>query len=532
MIERCRHLLRRFWGNLPASMSNPERAEWIRRLGLAMEPAAIPMLVMTLFDADDEVAASAAGSIERILRSFEPLDLARLDRDVRDIGEWRFPAKFDRLVRQCVPELTRVTGVLSMHPNGRVREGAVRLLSDVLDGSELPFLLIRLNDWVPQVREAASNAVSARIRDDYAPHLVDCLPLVERLAGQRRDDHGLLLEAVRALFASERNRPALLRGIESRDPHTRRGCFRLLVQSLPPGKTSELREILRSPDPVIRFRSLRELLARLPDEGLRPALASVENDPFVPVRRAALIAYAERLSALSLDRLNAALLDCRPSLRDVARFYLRQRAQPDFAALYAAHLDADHPREVATAIAGLGEVGSKQDAIRLIPFLRHADAKVRRAAVRAVAHLDIEQNVELLLQAVSDPSTSVCHAARDVLLSYSYLLKPGALWAAFQHAAPPHAKKAIILLIDQLRWWDGAALLIRITGGEDPACAALAAERLMLWRSDAGRLSVRPTHDQIGALEEALGLNRAALDPRIVVDAEAHLSYVHAVERR
>lgn len=67
---------------------------------------------------------------------------------------------------------TAVLGVLSNHHNGYVREEAVRLLSQVTDGSELPYLLVRQNDWVAPIsvphptgcRRAAPRRLSAAFR--------------------------------------------------------------------------------------------------------------------------------------------------------------------------------------------------------------------------------------------------------------------------------------------------------------------------------------------------------------------------------
>jgi len=58
----------------------------------------------------------------------------------------------------------------SFHPNGFVREEALRRLGLIEDGTELPYLLLRLSDWVPQVQAAALGLVSQRVRAGYAGH--------------------------------------------------------------------------------------------------------------------------------------------------------------------------------------------------------------------------------------------------------------------------------------------------------------------------------------------------------------------------
>jgi hypothetical protein len=85
-----------------------------------------------------------------------------------------------------------VIALASMHKSGFVRERAVRLLAGRRDGGELPLLLVRVNDWVAPVREAAGAAVRARLQPAYAVHFVRCLTLVEDLGGERRASHQAL----------------------------------------------------------------------------------------------------------------------------------------------------------------------------------------------------------------------------------------------------------------------------------------------------------------------------------------------------
>lgn len=43
-------------------------------------------------------------------------------------------------------------GIATCHRSGFIREKAVVTLAECHSGTELPFLLVRLNDWIPQVR--------------------------------------------------------------------------------------------------------------------------------------------------------------------------------------------------------------------------------------------------------------------------------------------------------------------------------------------------------------------------------------------
>jgi hypothetical protein len=83
---------------------------------------------------------------------------------------WSYPSPWAELkpgqlnlLQRFEGESVFALGVASMHYSGYVRDAALRRLSDTQDGSELPFLLLRLNDWVEEVRQTALALVRLRV---------------------------------------------------------------------------------------------------------------------------------------------------------------------------------------------------------------------------------------------------------------------------------------------------------------------------------------------------------------------------------
>lgn len=62
-----------------------------------------------------------------------------------------------------------------------MREEAIRRSATSADGSEIPFLLLRSNDWVKPVREAAQSALRARLAPAHVPDLVKALPMLDAM---------------------------------------------------------------------------------------------------------------------------------------------------------------------------------------------------------------------------------------------------------------------------------------------------------------------------------------------------------------
>ena len=124
------------------------------------DPAAIPDIVLLLLDRDREVSRSAAEAVSKLTRLLSPSELPWLDLVMRERSpyRWSYPSAWAELKPDQLHLLERfgsesvyALGMASMHFSGYVRDEALRKLSDAQGGTELPFLLLRLNDWVQEV---------------------------------------------------------------------------------------------------------------------------------------------------------------------------------------------------------------------------------------------------------------------------------------------------------------------------------------------------------------------------------------------
>ena len=135
--------------------------EIIRQIAEAGEPAAIPDLLPILIIGDRRSILASAKAIHHLLQMLKPTDFVRFDEFVRQgYADWNarrepwYSMKPKDVGHLASMEETSVwlLGIASCHTNGYVREAAVRELGKTEAGAELPFLLIRANDWVPEIR--------------------------------------------------------------------------------------------------------------------------------------------------------------------------------------------------------------------------------------------------------------------------------------------------------------------------------------------------------------------------------------------
>ena len=445
-----------------------------------------------------------------------PLELAVLDKRVREISLYRppepqwlriSPDELERIIKAAgVP--TALLGLVSFHPSGYIREAAMRRLTQITSGQELPFLLLRLNDWVAPVYQLALAAVQERITPQYADTLVRSSIIVFNLEGRTRHQHGPVLSAITALLKRPECDAALQWGMVAPEKQIRRLCFRILREADDARLSGSVSRMSADLDPVIRLAAARCARVKLPDDALRTLLPLMKQDGSLPVRREALYASLERLPGLAPAELGAALLDTNAAMRGIARFYLRQSGDFDIPAFYRQALTASVlPSELSTAISGLGEIGEAGDAGLILSYLSHPLAKVRRAAVRAVSRLDGDNHTKALMAALADERPSVTHEAREALRSRLSLLADGALWHLFTTAALPHVRRDVLALMASLPKWESIPFLVEAAADDDPLTQGYATEQVRRWSSRYNSSFARPTLVQLARLEEALRMN-------------------------
>jgi HEAT repeat protein len=496
------------------------RLDVLRELVERGDPAAIPHLAPIMSSRSEEDARAVAEAIGSLLLRAGPEDLVRLDEAMR--RSWLCDAPFgpewygltaEEVARWAEREGAgpSLAALASFHFNGYVREEAVTRLAAVGDGSELPFLLLRLNDWVPQIRETARTAVLARMTEPYATTLAENLVLVIRLGRAGRADHSEILRAAFALLLRPATRAALLRALESPVTEVRRVVFRALTSEPRAELADLLRVTLRSFDPAIRLASARLAASVLSDAELRPLADALAASTSGAMRREALRIEVARFPNQAREKLLAALLDPSPAVAEEARFNLRGEGL-DFAALYRGAMETSNTKQLVAAMTGLSVTGSAADGERIAAFLSDPRPRVRRTAIRSLARLGLSPHVDAVFARLTDEAPGVSAQARTALLPHADEVRAEAFLGLLDDgAAPQYARLNAVALLAALSKWESIASLVRASANADADVAAAARERVTRWNADYNRRGGVPSDRQRAALEAALVQSEDAL---------------------
>lgn len=422
--------------------------------------------------------ADALDALRRILARATANDLVRFESEGRsEYGWWFHWHGVDPRDLTKVPVAIRM--LATFHPSGYVREDAVKSLAGEDDA--LPYLLLRLNDWVEPVAYSARQAVQACLATASRAAVIHCLPIVERLRSMRRRDLHAVIDSIEHRMADPSALPALREAFTSAPRFVRRACVRYVGSQTSEDSVRLLVSLTGDQDPVVASRATSSLVGVLPPAVLQTYLGPLLRSRVGKVRLLSLNALVASGASDSEGALQRATLDRTSAVRELARYELSRRGPVDFLSSYAAALRSGQLAVLVPALCGLRESGSKADAPLAAPFVSHHSTRVRAAAVQTLGKLDPDAYGTALGRSLEDPSPRVVRVAREVLRGRSYQLDKAQLRYLLKAGNPEAAAAAFELLCEE-GYWAGLEVALgaaRLEGAIIRAAAVAKLETLL-----------------------------------------------------
>lgn len=512
--------------------------EVLAEIGRKGEWGAIPWLVDLLVSPDSEVCSAAASVISDLAGLIPSTSLPAVERQLHAATNLAFHWQMagfrtqiwtatneavhgrgfrgDELLRREWP--LPIWAILTMHPSGYVREAALRrlVLSTQL-AVALPYVLVRMNDWVPQVQTIAVAAAKKWCVPELADAWVSMRGLVLQLRERSRVDNAWLTDALAEIFLRPEVRRELIDAVGSGDIRVARWAFDVAM-SLPDAERGAVVELgFQSVDDLLRMRAACTVRTWPGCPGRERLLMMMAADRLMPIRREALYATLDGPAEVRRVALCNALLDRHASMRSAGRFYLGERSvreedRVDVRGFYLRVLSQGEPAGRATAILGLGECGVRDDADMLARIVAESRWSVAAAAVRAVAMLDGAQRVNWFIELLGDVRLSVASEAGRALAAMPGAVPAEPLRELLRGAASVHARRYALRVLLQRHPFDAVTDAITAAGSGEALLVRPGTE--LIERARAWRISHGPTAAQVDAAQRALdALPRRLPDP-------------------
>ncbi|PMY41227.1 hypothetical protein RBU55_11740 [Pseudomonas chlororaphis subsp. aurantiaca] len=342
--------------------------------------------------------------------------------------------------------------------DGFDREAGLRLLRSSQSTERLAAIIVRLNDWVPQVREVARDAFEDYLTPRYAAALIAQLFAILALEHRRREDHGVTLNKLEALLAT----PECLAQSTAAFEASRGSCARLLFRVLARTKVEdELEAFLITSLHHVDFSVRRLALGKameLPQASAQKAIAFGLSSNSSILRRLSFL-EAIRSQTCHTQLIKDFLTDPSPATRSTALWAAKQHGV-DPSQVLQVRLAGEIP---STKAQWLGVLGlAKHLGVRIPQGWLEAALVQNNSAVRSLV-LDIEGGSRhaLLIAAIADPSRSVFEAGVQGLrpqpwniIESSFTHQIEALWITLS----PSRRQTLLELMPK---WTQAGFLLQ-----------------------------------------------------------------------
>ncbi len=322
-----------------------------------------------------------------------------------------FQDKDLKFLEHFPPDLAvHLFGIVSLNHSGYVREKALYYLDSISSSNKLPYILLRLNDWVSVVREKAKEIFETILPKISILDLIKHYRLIEWLGQTTRIDLKDVQNSIYNKICAPENREQLLSEMKQARFKERLFCWKVLRDEIKKDLTL-IEKAIQDPAPEIR----QWAAGNLPqNELMSTRISQLLYDKAVRVKYAALKAIPKDQWLDYKVFFENAIYDNSRSIREYSRFVLRKISDiDDFSSFYRERLKQNIKPDIGS-IMGLAETGNKKDTEILRKFLKDDRSKIRASIFLAFYKLNVEGVENLYIEGLNDAGKP-CKACANIL---------------------------------------------------------------------------------------------------------------------
>lgn len=379
--------------------SRKKQFQALERLSQLATPYQVKYFFSVVFSLKGRLSKETAKTVSSIMLKVKPSEWTHLYPSFQYLNLNHLHVKYLSLFPD--PVAAELLGIASLNGVGRIREAAVVQLQQIRSERRIPYILLRLNDWVEPVRRAAINALQRIIKEEPAAAFLPYTYIFDWMSRVERTDLSAIRNQIADLLVAGCPKE-LLEGLDSRHKHVRLFCYDALTRKEP--DLLVLKKGLCDRSLAIRQKAFA-CLKQSPVVIQKQHMSVVFGDPCPGIQCQAMMLIAENQWREFDELMRQNLLSRFASVRMTARYVLKKQGMTTFAHEYRRQISGG----VITAgiISGLSETGDQEDVDTILPFVSDLRPKIRAAALAGVYRLDNKRAVNYLIEALKDPSAKV-----------------------------------------------------------------------------------------------------------------------------
>ena len=469
----------------------------------------LPRAIYLLLSDNEELKLRTSKVIYRIIRNLSTEQLLKLDLLFRERTslDWNFdwvnenPNNMLHLAMSDEEKIA-ILGLCTFHPNGYFREKSIKLLSEFQNSSIIPYIIIRLNDWVSPLRTLAKEVLKNKLLIENAKEIINNLPLLLRLKNCSRGVHEEIINMVTEFLISDKCRDELLCGLKSKNQKVRYYCYNTLMSFGVFHNATLIKYITKEKIPYIRLNVIRYVINNSSVDELKSFYRILLKDKNPKVRSEVLLAVSKYESIPIGKELEVSLLDRSFAMRETARFLLGKREFGNFAEFYRDTINKGE--SLVGAIYGLGETGTAQDCKHIECYINTENIRLLRAVMVALCRLNYDGYREFFIDKLNDERVGISKQAKKVLWERFDSSDGELVYKINKEAGQKHVLINTAVLLFSLSKWNNIRYILEFCSSDDEELRSLAKYNLMKWRATFNRSFNKPTERQKELIEEAI----------------------------
>jgi hypothetical protein len=418
-----------------------------------------------------------------LLPTLQGATLIALDQAFR-YGTWTYgeswPAKGKVALTQLHGDPKEVEAYLfvaACNPNGFVREQALTAFRHYPGRLAIAAALIRCNDWVPQVQQAAVELLNRLIVDRAGADLFQFLDLLLKLQPRQRIAEDVWPHRIEPELLSPPHRQPRWEATRQGSAEARAFAYQLVLRADADRTNEALLQAIADGNPHLALWALSQTRAGLAESNKQALVRQALAHRHAPVRAEALRMQTAIDPASARTLLQEALFDPARGPRNAAAYLLRTQFHETPIDRWRSVVDGGPSLHFEAAMMALSEFAEPSDVPRLRLQLVHPKARIRAAALRGLWRGKAPQLAEYLRLSLSDSTSLVLRQAAKIYASSAEALDKSALDAAYGHAPSQQTRMTLLHMARLLGKWEGLDFLLsRVADADDDLFIAIATE--------------------------------------------------------
>lgn len=414
----------------------------------------------------------------------------------RDTAIWEASLPHDEAVMHVC--------MASSNYSGYVREAALAQMAAAPDRRYIPFILRRLGDWVPQVREQARKTLAKYKAPEFRKGVLSAIHDVEALLRVKRVDLVSVYQEIMRWLVHEADPSELLTEIGGLGDASR---FRVIRYILAERSCSQemVRTFLTDRSFLIRLATVRHLVKRTED-WTTALLEEAAADHFPSIRSAAvkeLIRHDRASQALLTHWLTDPSLD----VREMANKRLGL-TRDDLLEHYRVRLK--NGQGLVGCLLGLRDIKGTECTTEVLGYTEHTSPLIRQAALTSLAVISPDEAYYRALEMIVDANKRVRTKASAILLERHDQAVVERARALLASTDVMH-RRAGLSLLNKYGGWTVLPDLLLACLDRSPQVAPQAWSNLDAWVSYARRLFTDASAQDLEKARAALAHVRSKL---------------------